>query len=308
MSTGAWGTHYKRVAVTGGTGYVGTSVCRAIRARGHMVTAVSRTKKPRPIIETRGTIEFKSASVLDPDGLARAFEHATTVVHLVGIIVETKAQSFEKAHVEGTRNALEAAKKVGATRFIHMSALGARRDGPARYQRTKAEAEELVKASGLDWTIFRPSIIYGEGDDFVNRFAAMARYLPFMPVIGSGKTKLQPIWVEDVAAAFAQAVDDPNTVGKSYDLCGPRPMTILEILDVVMRTTGKRRPKIHLPVPFMMIQAALFEKFLPKPPVTREQLVMLREDCICGANSSADAFQLKMLPLEEGASYYLTSA
>ncbi len=307
MSTGAWGTHYKRVAVTGGTGYVGTAVCRAIRAKGHMVTAVSRTKKPRPIIDTGGTIEFRSASVLDPDALAAAFGQATTVVHLVGIIVETKGQTFEKVHVEGTRNAIEAAKKVGATRFIHMSALGAGRDKPARYHRTKAEAEDLVRASGLEWTIFRPSIIYGAGDDFVNRFAAMARALPFMPVIGSGKSRLQPIWVEDVAAAFAHAVDDPKTVGQSYDLGGPRAMTILEILDVVMRTTGKRRPKIHLPVPFMMIQAALFEKFLPKPPVTREQLVMLREDNVCSTNGLAETFSLKMVPLEEGAAYYLSS-
>ena len=307
MSTGAWGTHYKRAAVTGGTGYVGTAVCRAIFARGHMVTAVSRTKKPRPIIDTRGTVDFRSASVLDPDALAAAFQNATTVVHLVGIIMETKGQSFEKVHVEGTRNAIEAAKKVGAARFIHMSALGAGREKPARYHRTKAEAEDLVKASGLDWTIFRPSIIYGAGDDFVNRFAAMARALPFMPVIGSGKTRLQPIWVEDVAAAFAHAVDDPNTVGKAYDLGGPRAMTVLEILDVVMRATGKRRPKIHLPAPFMMVQAALFEKLLPKPPVTREQLIMLREDNVCSTNGLAETFQLKMLPLEEGASYYLSS-
>jgi uncharacterized protein YbjT (DUF2867 family) len=295
------------IYVTGGTGYVGTSVCRAIQAKGLMVTAVSRTKSRRPVIETGGRIEFRTGDVSDLASLERVIKNdAGAVVHLVGIIFPAKGQTFEKVHVEGTRNAIEAAKKAGAKRFLHMSALGARVDGRTPYQRTKGQAEELVRASGLDWTIFRPSIIFGEHDDFVNRFAAMARYLPFMPVIGSGKTKMQPIWVEDVAAAFAHALGDERTIGQTYDLCGPRSMTILEILDVVMRTTGKKRPKLHIPTPIMSVQAGILEKVFAKPPVTRDQIKMLGEDNVCGSvGGLTEVFPLKMLSLEEGARYYL---
>ncbi len=293
------------VIVTGGTGYVGTAICRAINARGLMVTSVSRTRKPRPILDVGGKIEFRSASVLDPAALDRHFVRADAVVHLVGIIVERKGHTYEKVHVEGTRNVVEAAKRAGVKRFLHMSALGARLGAPTRYWQTKAEAEEIVKASGLDWTIFRPSIIYGEGDDFVNRFAGLARALPFMPVIGSGKTRLQPIWVEDVATAFASALGNPETHGKSYDLGGPKPLSILEILDIVMRQIGKKRPKMHIPAPLMALQAGLLEKLLKNPPVTREQIKMLKEDSVCAIDGLAETFALSMRPLEEGVRYYL---
>jgi NADH dehydrogenase len=293
------------IMVTGGTGYIGRAVSRALNARGHMVTAVSRTRKPRPVIETGGVIQFRSGSVLDPASLGAAFQGAGVVVHLVGIIFETREQTFERVHVEGTRNALEAAQRAGAKRFVHMSALGARRGAPTRYWSTKGEAEELVKASGLDWTIFRPSIVYGEGDDFVNRFAAMARMLPVMPVVGSGKTRLQPIWVEDVARAFAHAVDDPKTIGQSIDLGGPQRLSMLEILDVIMRAVGKRRPKLHIPMPLMALQAGILEKLLPNPPVTREQIKMLREDSVCSTDGLAESLGLQMVPLEVGVRYYL---
>jgi NADH dehydrogenase len=293
------------IIVTGGTGFVGTAVCRALRDKGRMVTAVSRTRKPRPIIKTGGGIEFRTASVLDPASLDAAFKGAVAVVHLVGIIFQSRGATFEKIHVEGTRNVLDAAKRAGAKRFLHMSALGASASAPTAYWRTKGQAEDLVKASGLDWTIFRPSIIFGEDDDFVNRFASMARYLPFMPVIGSGKTRMQPIWVDDVAAAFAHALEDDRTIGQSYDLGGPKKMTILEILDVVMHTIGKRRPRLHIPAPIMSLQAGLLERVFKQPPVTREQIKMLAYDNVCATETPRDLFPLRMLSLEEGARYYL---
>ncbi|MFN0151443.1 MAG: complex I NDUFA9 subunit family protein [bacterium] len=294
------------IYVTGGTGYVGTAVCRALREKGLMVTALSRTKQARPVLATGGGIEFRSASVTDPASLAAAIKNdAGAVVHLVGIIYPAKGQSFEKVHVEGTRNAVEAAKNAGAKRFLHMSAIGARVDGITPYQRTKGQAEEIVRASGLDWTIFRPSIIFGEGDAFVNMFAGMARSLPFMPVIGSGKSRMQPVWVEDVAAAFAHAIGDDRTIGQTYDLGGPAPMTVLEILDIVMRTTGKRRPRVHIPAPLMSLQAGLLEKLLPKPPVTRDQIKMLGEDNVVVKNGFSEISSRKMTSLEEGAPYFL---
>lgn len=294
------------IYVTGGTGYVGTAVSRALREKGLMVTALSRTKKPRPIIETRGGIEFRSADVTDPASLDAAIKNdAGAIVHLVGIIYPTKTQSFEKVHVEGTRNAVEAAKRAGAKRFLHMSAIGARVDGITPYQRTKGQAEEIVRASGLDWTIFRPSIIFGDGDAFVNMFAGMARSLPVMPVIGSGKSRMQPVWVEDVAAAFAHAIGDDRTIGQTYDLGGPAPMTVLEILDVVMRTTGKRRPRVHIPAPLMMLKAGFLEKILAKPPVTRDQIKMLGEDNVVVKNGLHELFPRKLTSLEEGAPYFL---
>lgn len=227
-----------KVLVTGGTGFVGRAVVEKLLALGCEVRVLSRSAKGSPGVETL------PGGLDDPAALERACAGVQAVVHLVGIIAEKKGQTFEQVHVEGTRAVLAAARKAGVRRWLHMSALGARPDTAARYAKTKAGAEALVRESGLDWTIFRPSIVFGPGDQFVNQFAAMFRFpwnwlqLHSFPLIGGGKTKLQPIAVGDVAAAFAGALSRAESVGKTYDLVGTEALSLKEILQEVAKATG----------------------------------------------------------------------
>jgi uncharacterized protein YbjT (DUF2867 family) len=224
------------------------------------------------------------------------------VIHLVGIIREHRATNatFERVHVEGTRNVLEAAKAAGVPRYLHMSALGTRPGAASRYHRTKWAAEEAVRGSSLGWTIFRPSIIYGRGDGFITLLASMVRRLPTVPVIGSGRQRLQPIAVEGVAEGFAGALERPATIKQTYEVGGPDAVTMLDLLDLIGRALGRRRVrKIHVPLGVMTPMAKLLHS-LPGFPVTPDQLLMLGEDSVCDPRPFFDAFQLEPVPLAVG--------
>jgi len=196
-----------RVFVTGGTGFVGRAVVHAVRADTHIVRCLVRRGSERDL-DGFESIERVEGDVLAPETLEAVMAGCDTVIHLVGIIREHPARgiTFERLHVTATRNVLEAAARTGVRRIVHMSALGARAGARSRYHQTKWRAEEAVRASGLQWTIFRPSIIYGRGDGFVTPLAKVVRRAPVVPVIGTGDTRLQPVPVEHVAEAFAQAL------------------------------------------------------------------------------------------------------
>jgi NADH dehydrogenase len=199
-----------------------------------------------------------------------------TVIHLVGIIREQPAThaTFERVHVQGTVNVLESAAATGVRRYLHMSALGTRAEARSRYHRTKWAAEEAVRSSPIPWTIFRPSIIYGRGDEFVNMLAAMIRRYPVTPVIGDGLQRLQPIPVEHVAEGFARAVALDGTAKHVY----PVVVTMVRLLDVIGTAVGRTRVrKIHVPIGFVRPLARAFHR-LPGFPLTPDQLLMLEED------------------------------
>ena len=230
-------------------------------------------------------VETIRGSVVDGQGLEAACRGCDAVIHLVGIIAEVGAQTYRRVHSEGTQNLLAAARVAGIRRWVQMSALGARAGAAAEYHRTKWEAEEMVRASGLEWTIHRPSIVFGPGDGFVGFFARMSRWSPVLPLIGGGGMQFQPIAVEDVATCFVGALGRPSTVGKTYDLCGRERFTLRDIFRQVLEVTGRRR--LLLPVPWVVagVQARmaeiLFAKMLGRtPPLNRDQLLMLREDNI----------------------------
>jgi NADH dehydrogenase len=205
------------------------------------------------------------------------------VINLVGIIREfpSKGATFERLHVQATANLLAAARKSGVRRYLQMSALGTRPEALSDYHKTKWLAEELVRASGLEWTIFRPSLIFGPKDTFVNMLVTQLRLAPVLPVIGSGRYRLQPVHADDVARCFAEALDMPETIGNTYELCGSDRMSYEELLDAVAAAIGKTPPlKPHLPLVLMKLVIPILQN-IPQFPITIDQLQMLLEENIC---------------------------
>ena len=298
----------REVFVTGATGFVGHALLQRLCAAGHVVRCLVRHGSEGRL-RGLGAIARIEGDVLTRRGLEEGMTGCDAVIHLVGIIREhrTANMTFERVHVEGTRNVLEAAKAAGVQRYLHMSALGTRPAAASRYHRTKWAAEEAVRGSGLGWTIFRPSIVYGRGDGFVTLLASMVRRLPAVPVIGSGRQRLQPVAVEQVAAGFAEALERPVTIKQTYEVGGPEAVTMIELLDSIGRALGRRRVrKVHVPLGVMQPLARLLHP-LPGFPVTPDQLLMLGEDSVCDPRPFFDAFQLEPVPLATGLERMLSS-
>ncbi|MBI2447290.1 MAG: complex I NDUFA9 subunit family protein [Candidatus Omnitrophica bacterium] len=292
------------ILLTGATGFVGSHILKRLMSRHIKVRCVVRSTSNARILESQG-IEVHKGDVTDMVSLNGACKGIDTVIHLVGIIKEGKGITFENVHCEGTVNILEESKKSGVKRFIHMSALGTRANAVSRYHKTKWRSEEAVRESGLNYTIFRPSIICGPEDEFVNMFAAMMRRSPIIPVIGSGIHKMQPIYVEDVASSFLNAVDSNKTIGRIYELGGPEALTFNDILKTIADVMGKKTILLHIPTGIMRPVAWLMEHALPNPPVTREQLIMLNEDNTCDISAMQNNLGIHPIPFRDAISTYL---
>lgn len=301
-----------KVLVTGGGGFVGRAVLNQLHAHGHAIRLLVRhpdAERARAAVKRHG-VELSVGDVVAGGSLPAACAGVDAVVHLVGIIAEIGQQTFENVHARGTRNIVEAARTAGVQRFVHMSALGTRPGAASRYHQTKWSAEQTVRRSDLKWTIFRPSVVYGPGDGFVNLFVRISRFSPVLPLIGSGRTLLQPIRVEDVGKAFAQALAEPKTIRQTYDLCGPDRLTLREILGTIQRVTGRRRLCLPIPMALMRLQAAVLEGFYPAclrrpPPLSRDQLLMLEEDNTGEPQVAAELFGLDQVHFEDGIATYL---
>jgi uncharacterized protein YbjT (DUF2867 family) len=290
-----------RVFVTGATGFVGRSVIHALRTEGYVVRCLVR-RGSEADLRGFGAIERVEGDVVAPDTLPPAMTGCDTAIHLVGIIREHPARgvTFDRIHVEATRNMLAAASAVGVRRFVHMSALGSRPGARSHYHQTKWAAEEAVRASALDWTIFRPSIIYGRGDGFVSMLAGMVRRLPVVPVIGDGRQRIQPIPVKQVADAFARTIELSTTVKQTFEVGGPNAVSVGELLDMIGIALGRPRVRrAHVPLGMMRVLTHLFHR-LPAFPVTPDQLLMLEENSTCDAEPFFAAFGLQPVPLALG--------
>ena len=289
----------RRIFVTGATGFVGRAVVPALRAHGYAVRCLVRRGSE---LDLRGmeAIERVEGDILSPDTLERGMAGCDTVVHLVGIIREEHAASFERIHTQGTVNVLEAAAATGVRRYLHMSALGTRPGARARYHRSKWAAEESVRASPIPWTIFRPSIVYGPGDQFINLFAGLIRHYPVVPVIGNGQQRLQPVTVEHIAEGFARAVELSATVKHAYDVGGPDAVTMVQLLDLIGAALGRARVrKVHVPLGVVRPATRLLHK-LPGFPLTPDQLVMLEEDNVGDPQPFYSTLGLAPIPLATG--------
>ena len=294
-----------RVFITGGTGFVGSEVLRELASRGHRLRVLIRPGSEKKLPPDLG-IEVASGDALKPETLTPGLAGCQAVIHLVGIIREERSRglTFERLHLEATENVLAALKETGVRRYLHMSALGARTDSASPYHQTKAAAEEAVMASGLDWTIFRPSVIFGPADRFVNLLAAQIKNFPLTPVIGSGKYRLQPISVKTVAQAFAAAMENPAAVGQRLDLAGPQAYTYDELTETIGRVGGRRPRLVHLPVWLVRLAARLlngWERF----PLSEPQVEMLLEDNTASSTLPYDLLGLEPIFLEDDLAAYL---
>jgi len=291
------------VFLTGTSGFVGSHLVRGLLRAGHTVRGLVRSLD-KAIAKTPG-IEYTPGNVLEPASLREVMAGCDAVIHLVGVILEVKGATFERIHHQGTENVVEAAKSSGIRRFLHMSALGTRPNAVAEYHKTKWKGEEVVRASGIPWVILRPSIIYGQGDGFTTQMLDLMRKAPLRPIVGSGKYRVQPIFIEDVVDCFVQALTRDAALGREIALGGPRAMPIEEMLDALAAAAGIRKRKIHVPYWFMYLNAALLELFLSRPPVTRGQLIMMREGSSCDTAPMLTAFKVKHWTLKEGLKTFL---
>lgn len=292
----------RRILVLGGTGFVGSHLVPGLVDAGHQVVAATRRRDRARSLLPLPTVEVAEADVHDPAALAALCGRADVVVNLVGILHEAGRETFERAHVDFARRVTAACTASGVRRLLHMSALNAAKDGPSRYQRSKGEAEAVVGGSGLDWTIFCPSVIFGRGDSFLNLFAQLIRYLPVV-ALASPQARFQPVYVGDVAHAFVQSIDDRRTIGQRYELCGPKIYTLRELVEWVAETTGHVRPIVPLGPALSRLQASVLER-LPGKLMTRDNLASMSQDNVCRC-AFPEIFGIRPAPLEAIAPEYL---
>ena len=288
-----------RILVTGGTGFVGPHIVQALRDGGHDVRALVREPGRAASLEGLG-VELVVGDLSDAASLRAAVADCEAVVHLVAILTG-KPADFERVMTQGTRDLVDAAKAAGVRRFVLMSALGtseATKD-LVPYYGAKWAMEQTVRGSGLEHVIFRPSFVFGRDGGALAQFLKIARLAPITPIVGPGTQRLQPIWVDDVAAYFRAGVERPEAANRTFELGGPDAVTWNEFWERLKRSSGNRRPSIHLPFGLMRAQAAVLELF-PSPPVTRDQLTMLQAGDNVVTNSDAvDTFALSLVPLDE---------
>jgi NADH dehydrogenase len=287
------------VLVTGGTGFIGPHIAHALRARELDVRALVR-KPARATRLAAWGVELATGDVTDPASLRAAFDGVDTVVHLVAVI-KGKPADFERVMSQGTRNVVAAAQEAGVRRFVLASALGLdeRSKDAVPYFAAKWEMEKAVRDSGLDHVIFRPSFVFGRDGGVLPTFVRLARFAPVTPIIGSGKQRLQPIWVEDLAEYYAHAVDKPEATNRIFELGGPDAVSWNEFWERLKRILGVRRPSVHVPFSLMRGQATVTEH-LPGAPVSRDQLTMLElGDNVVTDPSAVETFELPLVSLDE---------
>jgi uncharacterized protein YbjT (DUF2867 family) len=274
------------VTVFGGGGFIGRHIVQRLAAAGHSIRIAGRDTERAARLCTMGgvgQITPVAASITDEASSARAVAGADIVINLVGILFESRAGDFQRIQAEGAGRVARLAAAAGAKQFLHLSAIGADAGSPSLYAQTKAAGEAAVLAAFPRAIILRPSVVFGPDDQFFNRFAGLAAMLPFMPVV-AGETRFQPVYVGDVADAAMAALADPAAGGKTFELGGPRVMSMRQVLRYILDVTGRRRPMIALPEGFIRLQARLGE-LLPTPPLTRDQLILLGKDNVVSPNA-----------------------
>jgi len=266
----------KHVLVLGGTGFVGRHLCERLQRAGWQITVPTRRRSGASAIAHLPRLTVVEADVHDPATLARLLPGHDAVVNLVAILHGSEA-AFERTHVELPRKIAAACLASGVRRLVHVSALGVNEDGPSRYQRSKARGEAVLRQAGLQLSILRPSVIFGAGDRFLNLFAALQSVFPLVPLAGAS-ARFQPVWVEDVAAAALACLQDPSTIGHSYDLAGPDVLTLADLVRVAGRHGSRERPVIPLPLALGRLQAWMMECLPGEPLMSRDNLDAMRVD------------------------------
>jgi len=287
------------ILVTGGTGFVGSNLVRRLRNDDIAVRALVRDPGRGQALKDIA-VDIVEGDVSNRESLEKAAHGCDRVVHLVGIIQETQNAKFQTVHVDGTRNVLEAAKNAGVRHILYQSALGTRPGAVSAYHKTKWQAEELVRASNVPYTILRPSLIYGPGDQFTMRLVEMIKHLPVLPVIGSGQSRIQPLYIDDAVSCIVKAVTGDSFFNEMLEIGGPDQLTYEELVGAVADALGVYRPTMHMPVFLAKGAARFLETLLTAPPVTSDQLIMLQEDNVCSMRDIRDAFSIEPIKFREG--------
>lgn len=278
---------HRSVLLIGGSGFIGTHIAARLADAGCTVTVPTRRYSRARHLLVLPTVQVVEADVYDAAALDRLLGRADAVINLVGVLHSRPGQpwgpAFERAHVELPRRIAQACARMQVRRVLHMCALGAAADAPSMYQRSKAAGEKIMLESGLDVSSFRPSVVFGPEDNFLNMFAQLQRLAPVMP-LGGADARFQPVFVGDVADAFVRALDDPATIGKVYELVGPHVYTLRELVQLAGIYSGHRRPVIGLPDLLARLQALLLE-FVPGGPVmSRDNLDSMKADNVASGH------------------------
>jgi len=285
------------VTVFGGSGFVGRSVVRALAKRDYRIRVAVRRPELAGHLQPLGKvgqIHAVQANLRYPASVEAAMRDSHAAINLVGILAESGAQTFDAVQGSGAGAVAKAASAIGA-RMVHVSAIGADENSPSGYARSKAEGEKAVLAAAPTATILRPSVVFGPEDQFTNRFASLAQISPVLPLIGAGVTKLQPVYVGDVATAVADAVDGKTRQGAIYELGGPEVLTMREIMEIILRITARRRMLVSLPFGLAKLQALLLQ-FAPGPlKLTPDQVVLLQSDNVVSPAAKAADLTLEGL-------------
>lgn len=275
------------VTIFGGTGFIGRHLVQALARRGIVVRVATRDVTRVLREKTAGAVGQVVPMRCNPNdaaSVAGVIAGADAVINLIGILYEKGKNKFQRVHVEAAENIARATAQAGITNFVHVSALGADINSESRYAQSKAEGENAVRAAHGDAVIFRPSVVFGPEDDFLNRFARMAVWSPALPLIGGGKNKFQPVYVGDIVQAVMTALDNPATHGQTYELGGPAVYSFEQILNFIMRETGRPRALCPLPYDVANFIAAVME-ILPRPMLTRDQILLLKKDNLVGGRA-----------------------
>lgn len=272
--------------VTGAAGLVGAAVCRELASRGWKVRALVRDPLKSAAVLADVAVELRTGDVRDDRSMEAAMDGAGTVVHLAAIAIERHGESYEGVNADGTRSLLEAARAYNARRFVFMSQNGASPESPSRFLRSKGLAERMVQESGLEWTVFRPSVIFGPEDEFVNVIGRLVRLSPgVLPLPDGGRARFQPIAVRDVARAVGTALVRSDTIGGVYPLGGPAPLSLREMTERVLLAMRARRVIADIPRQLLAPVVALLQRVLPNPPVTTSLLELLGQDNVVPENA-----------------------
>lgn len=290
------------IFVAGATGFIGGHLVSALRQRGLKARCLVRSKEKAAL----EGFEAVLGDITERETLRGALAGVRVCVHLVGIIEERGKQTFEKVHVEGTENLLDEAKRAGVGHFFYQSALGAEAASWAKYLKTKAEAEGLLKASGIPYTIFRPSLVVGPGDGFISKLmGVIASPAPFIPVPGKGKAKFQPIYVGDWVKCFFSVMDNPGAAGRVYEFGGPEHIEYNEIVKAVAQAMGVKKPLLHIPSGLAGFGIRVLEK-TPFRQATSEQIRLLDTDNVTGGESVRELFGFAPIPLREALRLFIS--
>ena len=290
------------ILVTGGTGFIGPRVVHALRERDKEVRALVRNPsgKAATTLAAWGA-ELVRGDMTDRESLRGAVEGSEVVVHLVAIR-QGSGEQFRRVMEDGTRDLVAAAKEAGVKRFVLMSALGTTEETKdlVPYYHAKWEEEQAVSGSGLEHVIFRPSFVFAKDGGILPTFRRLAKVAPVTPITGSGKQRIQPIWIDDVAAYFAQSVDRPEAANGTFELGGPVAVSWNEFWARLKRALGQRRPSVHVPMALMRANALVTERLPGNIPLTRDLLTMLEHgDNVVSNDEAVRTFRLPLVPLDE---------